>query len=96
MGGQDNAANLALIESSMNASLGSQLKNALVQETVSAETIIDAVEVLKKPPDDDKEQVRKSGLARKLQDHMLEDKNHKAKLSAQDKKVIKEWFKLDR
>ncbi len=96
VGGQDNAANLALIESSMNASLGSQLKNALVQETVSAETIIDAVEVLKKPPDDDKEQVRKSGLARKLQDHMLEDKNHKAKLSAQDKKMIKDWFKLDR
>jgi uncharacterized protein DUF4157 len=98
VGGTDTPENMALIESSMNASLGSQLKNAINEAKVDPDTVIDAVEIdTSKGRGSTKDAAaRTTGTARKLQEHLLTASHHKIKeVSTGDQVRIKAWFKLD-
>lgn len=98
VGGTDTPENMALIEGSMNASLGSQLKNAINKAMVDPETVIDTVNIDTSKGKGKKKDVaaRSTGTARKLQEHLLEPSHHvSGKVSAGDKARILLWFKLD-
>ena len=95
VGGTDTPENMAMIEGSMNASLGSQLKNAINKASVSADTVIDEVKI------DHSEKTKEggyqaSGKARELQTLLLEPKNHAGgTISSENHAKVLLWFKLD-
>jgi hypothetical protein len=95
VGGTDTPENMALIERSMNASLGSQLKNAIKDASLSPETVINQV-VVDSPKGKPRKAVeRKTGTARELQDLLLNDGNHVTQpVSTATKNRIRLWFKL--
>jgi Domain of unknown function (DUF4157) len=96
VGGSDDNANMAMIESSMNASMGSQIKNALNDEKIKADTTINDVVVLKTPDRNvDKGKIRQTGTARELQDHLVDPSGHKANVTKSDLSKVPDWFKLD-
>ena len=95
VGGTDTPENMALIESSMNASLGSQLKNAINEAKVDADSVINQV-IVETPKGKEKKAALKSGAARELQELLLERKNHtNGQVPAVTKTRILLWFKLD-
>jgi hypothetical protein len=97
VGGTDKPENMAMIEGSMNASLGSQLKNAIKAAQVDADTVINEVVIdTSKGKGKTKEPgARSTGTAQELQGHLLEASHHKSKtVSPADKTRIRAWFKL--
>jgi hypothetical protein len=95
VGGTDTPENMAFIEGSMNASLGSKLKNAINEAQVDPETVIDEVEV-KTPTGKEKKEARQSGAARSLQTLLLLPANHKSDaVPAKTRERILLCFKLD-
>ena len=96
VGGTDTPENMALIESSMNASLGSQLKNAIKDAKVDADTVISEVKVAAPKGKARKAVPRSTGTAIQLQNLLLDAKNHTSgKVPATTKARILLWFKLD-
>lgn len=92
--GTDTPENMAMVERSMNASLGSQLKNAIVEANVSPDTVIAEVVIDTKAKKT--AGARTSGAARELQNILLDAKSHvSGKVSAPVKAQILYWFKLD-
>ena len=95
VGGTDKPENMALIESSMNASLGSQLKNAINAAKIDPDSVINEVKV-ETPKGRGEKAVRETGEATKLQSLLLKAENHESGSVPEDTvKRIKLWFKLD-
>jgi hypothetical protein len=96
VGGTDTPENMALIERSMNASLGSQLKNAINEAKVGADTVIAQVVVDTSTAKAKGAGARTTGTARELQNILLDPKNH---VAGSDPATVKDrillWFKLD-
>jgi hypothetical protein len=96
VGGTDTPENMAMIERSMNASLGSQLKNAINEAKVDADSVISEVKIVAPKGKARQAVARSTGTANQLQELLLDPKSHASgKVPAGHKTKILSWFKLD-
>jgi Domain of unknown function (DUF4157) len=94
-GGKDERSNMAMVESSMNRSMGAKLRNARKAVNASPEDQIDKVEVNKTPSYKKGGTARMSGNASLLQTLLLTKENYEKTNPKIEVDKIKSWFKLD-
>ena len=98
VGGTDKPENIALIEGSMNSSMGAKLKNALKKAEVLPATIITRVDIDLVPKTKDKHTKKDSGSAKKLLELLTEPSNHRTGKKKEDREKLHihvwPWFRL--